>query len=80
MKFDQSQLIEALKESMLSPSELIMLTKPFITSTATGIIDQVEYLQEEIESKGGHENMSDEQSYEYDTNISNLMNEIAARN
>lgn len=69
-----------LQETMVRPSQIIANNRPFIAISDAGLQDQMEYLEEEIMSRGGFESMGKLTRGKYDLEREALIDEIAYRN
>jgi len=65
---------------MVSPSRFILLTRPNLAISNVAILDNLEYIEEEICSKGGLDNMDPGIAFEIECQIIALLNEQALRN
>lgn len=62
------------------PSEIIANNRPYFALSSADLQDQLEYLEEEIESRGGFETMSLLLRTKYLSEIDLIVEEIALRN
>jgi len=69
-----------LQETMVRPSQIIGMNRPMMCITDTGLQDQLEYIEEEILSRGGLETMGRVNRGKYELEISGILEEIAYRN
>jgi hypothetical protein len=69
-----------LNESMVRPSQIIAMNRPFMCISSIGIHDSLEYLEEEILSRGGYQSMGRVTRGKYELEISGYLEEIAYRN
>ena len=62
------------------PSEIISNNRPYIATSSVHLQDQLEYIEEEIESRGGYETMGQALRNKYSAEIDLVIEEIALRN
>lgn len=72
--------IHDINESMVRPSQIIAMNRPLMCISSIGIQDNIEYLEEEIASRGGYQNMGRITRGKYELELSGLLEEIAYRN
>jgi len=69
-----------IKESMVRPSQIIAMNRPFMCISDIGLQDQMEYIEEEIASRGGFESMGKITRGKYELEIAGILEELAYRN
>jgi hypothetical protein len=69
-----------IEETLVRPSQIISMNRPFMCISDTGLQDQMEYIEEEIASRGGFESMGKLTRGKYELEIAGILEEIAYRN
>lgn len=69
-----------IQETMVRPSQIISMNRPFMCISDIGLQDQMEYIEEEIASRGGFESMGKLTRGKYELEIAGLLEETAYRN
>jgi hypothetical protein len=69
-----------LQETMIDPRQVIMNNRPWFCTSDIELENRLEYIEEEIASRGGYESMGKLTRGKYELEISSLLDEISYRN
>lgn len=69
-----------LNDSMLRPSEIIGMQRPLLAISHKGLQEHLDYLEDEILSRGGLETMSRVTRGTYELEMSGIFEEMSYRN
>jgi len=69
-----------LQDTMIDPRQIIKNNRPWFSTSDIELENRLEYIEEEIASRGGYESMGKLTRGKYELEIASLLEEISYRN